>query len=105
MRRSYTVIESYIGFGIYLTSLGNSIVRPGVSDRTLPFTVNLGWSTVNWVKQHRYALIVQNNRTTDDKGDQLYTVSGPGKRSQANLNGKPYGQKYHFDLKKKMKLF
>ena len=28
----------------------------GVSDRTLPFSVNLDWSTVNWVKQHRYTL-------------------------------------------------
>ena len=56
-----------------------------MSERTLPFTVNLDWSIVNWVKQHRYALIVQN----DDKGDQLYTVSMPGKRSQANLNRKP----------------
>ena len=60
-----------------------------MSERTLPFTVNLDWSTVNWVKQHRYALIVQNNSTADDKGDQLYTVSMPGKRSQANLNRKP----------------
>ena len=55
-----------------------------MSDRTLPFTVNLDWSSVNWVKQHRYALILQN-----DKGDQLYTVNIPGKRSQANLNRKP----------------
>ena len=31
----------------------------GVSDRTLPFTVNLDWSTVNWVKQHRYALTLK----------------------------------------------
>ena len=27
-----------------------------MSDRPLPFTVNLDRSTVNWVKQHRYAL-------------------------------------------------
>ena len=27
-----------------------------MSDRTLPFTVNLDWSAVNRVKQHRYAL-------------------------------------------------
>ena len=57
-----------------------------MSDGALSFTVNLEWSTVNWVKQHRYALIVQNNLTTDD---QLYTVSMPGKRSQENLNRKP----------------
>ena len=55
----------------------------------LPFTVNLDWSTVNLVKQHRYTLIVQNNCTADDKGGQLYTASMPGKRSQANLNRKP----------------
>ena len=30
-----------------------------MSDKTLPFTVNLGWSTVNWVKQHRYALALK----------------------------------------------
>ena len=40
----------------------------GVSERTLPFTVNLDWSTVNWVKQQRYALIVQ--KTT--KATSLY---------------------------------
>ena len=45
-----------------------------MSERTLPFTVNLDGSTVNWVKQQRYALIVQNNCTADDKGDPLYTV-------------------------------
>ena len=30
-----------------------------MSDRTLPFTVNLDRSTVNWVKQHRYALTLK----------------------------------------------
>ena len=44
---------------------------------------------MNWVKQHRYALIVQNDWTEDDRGDQLYTVSMPGKRLQSNLNRKP----------------
>ena len=44
--------------------------------------------TVNLVKPHRSVLIVQNNLIADDKGDQLYTVSKPGKRSQANLNRK-----------------
>ena len=32
---------------------------------------------------------MQNNGTADSKGDQLYTVSMPGKRSNANLNRKP----------------
>ena len=30
------------------------IVRPGNGRLGVPFTVNLDWSTVNWVKQHRY---------------------------------------------------
>ena len=37
-------------------------VRQSVSDRALSFTVNLGWSIVNWVSKHRHALIVQNNK-------------------------------------------
>ena len=57
-----------------------------MSERTLPSTVNLDWSTVNWVKQQRYTLTGQNNWIADDKGGQLYTVSIPGKRSQTNLN-------------------
>ena len=55
-----------------------------VLDRTLQFTVNLDWSTVNWVKQQRYVLIAQNIWRADEKSDQLYTVSMSGKRSQAN---------------------
>ena len=47
----------------------------GVSDRALPFTVNLDWSTASWVKQHKYDLIVQNNRTVDGKSGLLYTVN------------------------------
>ena len=60
-----------------------------MSERTLPFTVNLDWSTVNWVKQHRYRFNRAKQLNRRDKGDQLYTVSLPGKRSQANLNRKP----------------
>ena len=59
-----------------------------MSERTLPFIVNIDWSTVNWVKQHRYALFRAKQRSADDKGDQLYTAGMPGKRSQANLKQK-----------------
>ena len=33
--------------------------------------------------------MVRLNRTADNNGDQLYTVSMPGKRSEANQNRKP----------------
>ena len=56
-----------------------------MSERTLSFTVNLDLSTVKWVKQYRYALIVQ--KTTEPQTTK--TDSMPGKRSQANLNRKP----------------
>ena len=38
-----------------------------MSDRTLPFTVNLDWSTVNWVKQHRYALTLNASKKINPK--------------------------------------
>ena len=57
-----------------------------MSDRALPFTVSLDWSTVIWVKQHRYALIVQ---TTERQAIKLTRFSLPVRRSQASLNRKP----------------
>ena len=69
-----------------------------MSDRALSFIVNLEWSTVDWIKQHRYALIMQNNGTADDKCDQMDTFSMPGKRSQANLNRKPKSYMFTYIL-------
>ena len=45
-----------------------------MSDRTLPFTVNLDWSTVNWVKQHRYALTLKTPAKNDPKIPSVFVV-------------------------------
>ena len=46
----------------------NQLTDVGFIKQSTVIAVNLDWSTVNWIKQPRYALIVQNNSTADDKG-------------------------------------
>ena len=45
-----------------------------MSDRTLPFTVNLDRSTVNWVKQHRYALTLKTAEKNHPKIPSAFVV-------------------------------
>ena len=45
-----------------------------MSDRTLPFTVTLDWSTVNWVKQHRYALTLKTPEKNHPKIPSAFVV-------------------------------
>ena len=45
-----------------------------MSDRTLPFTVNLDWSTVNWVKQRRYALTLKTPKKYHPKIPSTFVV-------------------------------